>query len=437
MKDISLNWDMARQFIEEQELYRYREPLAQAHKQLHDKTGAGNEYLGWLDLPNVYDKEECMRIKQTANSIEEHSDALVVIGIGGSYLGARAVIEALQHSFYNLLDRKQRKFPQIFFVGQHISSTYVTELLEVLQDKDVTVNVISKSGTTTEPAIAFRIFENWMEQRYSREEMKRRIIVTTDEHKGALKQLAEERGYQTYVIPDDIGGRYSVLTAVGLLPIAVAGIDIEQLLEGAKRASEIYAIADINRNDAYMYAALRNILYDNGKRIEVLAYSEPGLQYIAEWWKQLFGESEGKQGKGIFPAAVGYTTDLHSLGQYIQDGQRNLFETVVALEKGRHDIFISKHGDNRDGLDYLAGKSMDYINHKALEGTIAAHRDGNVPCLQIMIPEPTAYCIGQLLYFFEKSCAVSGYLLQVNPFDQPGVEHYKANMFALLGKEGY
>ncbi|AOT72167.1 glucose-6-phosphate isomerase [Geosporobacter ferrireducens] len=422
--------------IREHELDYLQEPVAQMHRLLHEKTGAGRDYLGWVDYPICYDKEEFEEVIRAAEKIQKDSQVLIVIGIGGSYLGARAAIEMLTHSFYNLLPENQRQAPQIFFAGQNISSAYHRQLMELIQDKDVSLLVISKSGTTTEPAIAFRLLRAFMEEKYG-EESGKRIYAITDKSKGALRKLAEEKGYKTFVIPDDVGGRYSVLTPVGLLPIAAAGIDIRRIMEGARDAYEEYNNAHLMENPCYQYAALRSILYRKGKGIEVLAAYEPALRYFAEWWKQLFGESEGKDGKGIFPASVEFSTDLHSMGQFLQDGTRNLFETVLWVEQPKEEVCILKDPDNLDGLNFISGKTMDFVNQKAFEGTLLAHTDGQVPNLIIRIPEADAYNFGRLVYFFEKACGMSGYLLGVNPFDQPGVEEYKKNMFALLGKPGF
>lgn len=406
-----------------------------AAKKLETKSGAGNDFLGWLDLPINYDKNEFERIKKAAEKIKNDSEVLIVVGIGGSYLGARAVIEALSHSFYNSLPKTARKTPEIYFAGQNISGRYLKHLVEIIGDRDFSVNVISKSGTTTEPAIAFRVFKELLEKKYG-EAAKDRIYATTDMAKGALKKLSDEKGYEKFIIPDDVGGRFSVLTAVGLLPIAVAGIDIELLMSGAKDAREDYKV-DFLANDCYKYAAVRNILYRKGYRVELLANYDPRLHYVSEWWKQLYGESEGKDKKGIFPASVDLTTDLHSMGQYIQDGERHLLETIINIEDDNEDLIIKEEKEDLDGLNYLAGKNLAYVNSKAFEGTLLAHIDGGVPCMIINIPEMNAYNMGYLLYFFEKACAISGYILGVNPFDQPGVESYKKNMFALLGKKGY
>lgn len=435
MKKINLDYSKIFNFVSEEEINSLKGEVELAAKKLEAKTGEGNDFLGWLDLPENYDKDEFERIKKAAEKIKNDSEVLIVVGIGGSYLGARAVIESLTHSFYNVLSKENRKNPEIYFAGQNISGRYLKHLIEVIGDRDFSVNVISKSGTTTEPAIAFRVFKELLEKKYG-QKAKERIYATTDSARGALKKLADEKEYETFVIPDDVGGRFSVLTAVGLLPIAVAGIDIDGLMKGAKEAREDYKNG-FNSNDCYKYALIRNILYRKGYFVELLANYEPRLHYIAEWWKQLYGESEGKNQKGIFPAAVDLTTDLHSMGQYIQDGRRFLFETIINIEENPEDLKIKEEKEDLDGLNYLAGKTLAYINSKAFEGTLLAHIDGGVPCLTINIPEMNAYNLGYLIYFFEKACAVSGYILGVNPFDQPGVESYKKNMFALLGKKGF
>ncbi|MBH8598102.1 MULTISPECIES: glucose-6-phosphate isomerase [unclassified Thermoactinomyces] len=437
MNKIQFDYSSATVFMNEHELMQMQPAIRMAHDLLHNGTGAGSDFLGWVNLPFQYDKEEYARIKKAAAKIQSDSDALVVIGIGGSYLGARAAIEMLSHTFYNELPKDKRRTPQIYFAGNHISSTYLAHLLEHLEGKEVSVNVISKSGTTTEPAIAFRIIREYMEKRYGKEEARRRIYATTDKAKGALKKLADEEGYETFVIPDDVGGRYSVLTAVGLLPIAVAGIDIDEMMAGAQAGVEAYQTLDLEANPSYQYAAVRNILYRKGKTTEILVNYDPALQYFSEWWKQLFGESEGKDQKGIFPASVNFTTDLHSMGQYIQEGLRNIFETVVFVGKSRESLLLPKDESDLDGLNYLAGKDLDFVNSKAFEGTMLAHADGGVPNLAVKVEEISPYTFGALVYFFEKACGISGYLLGVNPFDQPGVEAYKKNMFALLGKPGF
>lgn len=435
MKKINLDYSKVFKFIDENELQSIKVEVEKAARVLEEKSGKGNDFLGWLDLPINYDKEEFTRIKKAAEKIKSDSEVLIVVGIGGSYLGARAVIEALSHSFYNSLSKSNRKTPEIYFAGQNISGRYLKHLIEIIGDRDFSVNVISKSGTTTEPAIAFRVFKELLEKKYG-EAAKERIYATTDKVKGALKKLADEKGYEKFVIADDIGGRFSVLTAVGLLPIAVAGINIDEIIEGAKKARENFK-ANFDANDCYKYAAIRNILYRKGYLVELLANYDPRVHYISEWWKQLYGESEGKDKKGIFPASVDLTTDLHSMGQYIQDGQRNLMETIINIENTNEDLVIKEEKEDLDGLNYLAGENLSYINSKAFEGTLLAHIDGGVPCMVINIPEMNPFNMGYLIYFFEKACAVSGYILDVNPFDQPGVESYKKNMFALLGKKGY
>ncbi len=435
MKKISLDYSKINKFISDNEIEKMKDEVMTSVKKIEEKTGEGSDFLGWLDLPQNYDKNEFLKIKESAKKIISDSEVMVVIGIGGSYLGARAVIECLTHSFYNYLSKNKRKTPEIYFAGQNISGKYLKDLIEIIGDRDFSVNVISKSGTTTEPAIAFRNFKDLLEKKYG-EKAKERIYATTDSSKGALKKLAIEKGYKSFIIPDDIGGRFSVLTAVGLLPIAVAGLDIDEFMRGAKEAREDYK-ENFEKNDCYKYAALRNLLYRKKFDIELLINYEPRLHYIAEWWKQLFGESEGKNGKGIFPAAVDFTTDLHSMGQYIQDGRRNLFETVINVENLGKEIIIEETTKDLDGLNYLAGKDLSFINKKAFEGTLLAHIDGGTPNIVINIPRLDEYNIGYLIYFFEKSCAISGYILGVNPFNQPGVESYKKNMFALLGKKGY
>lgn len=437
MKKISFSYNNALDFVQEHELAYLADEVKLAHEKLHKQTGAGSDFLGWVDLPSQYDRTEYQRVKEAAKRIQANSDVLLVIGIGGSYLGTRAAIDMLTHSFYNILPKDKRQTPQVFYVGHHISGTYIQELLEVIEGKDISINVISKSGTTTEPALAFRIFRSYLEEKYGEEEAAKRIYATTDRKRGALKSLADEKGYETFVIPDDIGGRYSVLTPVGLLPIAVAGIDTDAMLEGAQAAQQWYQTPDLANNAAYQYAALRNILYRKGKTTEIMVNYDPKLQYFAEWWKQLFGESEGKDQKGIFPASVNFSTDLHSLGQYIQEGLRNIFETVIVIEDPTKDIKIANDAEDLDGLNYLAGQDMDFVNKKAYQGTLLAHIDGGVPNLVLTIPELSAYYFGAMVYFFEKACAISGYMLGVNPFDQPGVEAYKVNMFALLGKAGF
>ncbi|HEY8462573.1 MAG TPA: glucose-6-phosphate isomerase, partial [Bacillota bacterium] len=424
-------------FISRQEMEFMEEQVKCAHDLLHSGKGPGSDFLGWLDLPVNYDRDEFRKIREAAAEIQATVDTLVVIGIGGSYLGARAAIELLNHSFYNQLTKSQRGYPEIFYLGQTISPTYTAELLEVLAEKNFAVNIISKSGTTTEPAIAFRLIKDLLIKKYGAEGARRRIYVTTDRTKGALKQLAQSEGYAQFVIPDDVGGRYSVLTPVGLLPMAVSGIDIQAMMDGAAEAREAYQIDRLADNPAYQYAAARNILYRKGKFVEILVNYEPGLHYFAEWWKQLYGESEGKDQKGIFPAACDFSTDLHSMGQYIQEGRRDLFETVLWVEKSRRNITIPTESDNIDGLNFLAGQTLEVVNRKAFEGTLLAHTDGGVPNLLVTIAELTPAVFGKLVYFFEKACGISGYLNAINPFNQPGVEAYKKNMFALLGKPGY
>lgn len=437
MTHVSFSYDNALDFFTESEFANLAPFVDQAHHMLHNKQGAGSDFLGWLDLPGNFDKEEYARIKKSAEKIRENSDILLVIGIGGSYLGARAALEMLNHSFQNLLLQEDRNAPQIIFVGHHLSSTYMVELFDLLKGKDFSINIISKSGTTTEPAIAFRIFKKYLIDKYGPEEAKQRIFATTDKKRGALKLSADKAGYETFIIPDDVGGRYSVLTAVGLLPIAVSGVSIDDIMNGAQQAMLDLSIPDLKNNPAYQYAAARNILYNKGKVTELLVNYEPSLQYFSDWWKQLFGESEGKNQKGIYPSSATFTTDLHSIGQYIQDGRRNLFETILHVKAPIKDLILEHDANNLDGLNYLAGKSIHEINEKAFQGTLLAHTDGNVPNLVISMPKIDAYTFGYLVYFFEKSCAVSGYLLGVNPFDQPGVEAYKQNMFALLGKQGF
>jgi len=426
-----------RDFIEVDALAHQKDVVKRWHRAIHDQTGAGSDFLGWVDLPRDYDQEEFIRIEEAAKKIALDSEVLLVIGIGGSYLGTRAAVEALTHYFYNLEEAGKRQGPQLLFVGHHVSSTYMKELLDFLEGKTFSINVISKSGTTTEPAVAFRIFKKLLVDQVGEIEAKGRIYATTDASKGALKTLADREGYATFVVPDDVGGRYSVLTAVGLLPIAACGIDIGQIMEGAKDASIRYGNPDLVENEAYQYAVIRNALYNKGKTIELLVNYEPSLMMFNEWWKQLFGESEGKEGKGIFPASASFSTDLHSMGQYIQEGRRDLFETTIQIGKPRYDLGIEEEAVDLDGLNYLAGQTVDVVNKKAFQGTIFAHVAGGVPNLVIEIPEMDAYGFGYLVYFFQKACAMSGYLLGVNPFDQPGVEAYKKNMFALLGKPGY
>ncbi len=434
---VTYDYSKASSFISEDEVTFMSKLVKDAKEQLVSKSGAGNDFLGWIDLPVDYDKEEFARILKAAEKIKSDSEVLLVIGIGGSYLGARAAIEFLRHSFYNTVSKEIRKTPEIYFVGNSISSTYINHLKQVIGDRDFSINMISKSGTTTEPAIAFRVFKKMMEDKYGKAEAAKRIYATTDKARGSLKNLATEEGYESFVVPDDVGGRFSVLTAVGLLPIAVSGADINKLMEGAQAGREQALNADFADNDALKYAAIRNILFRKGKGIEIMANYEPSVHFVSEWWKQLYGESEGKDQKGIFPASVDLTTDLHSMGQFIQDGARTLFETVINIETSREEIILGEEPVDLDGLNYLAGKSVDFVNKSAMNGTILAHTDGNVPNTVINIPEVNEYYLGQLFYFFEFACGVSGYLLGVNPFNQPGVESYKKNMFALLGKPGY
>ena len=431
---LKLNLNYVGKYADKEKFDSMRSEVSAAHKMLTEGTGLGSDFLGWLDLPVNYDKDEFRRIKESAEKIKKDSEVLVVLGIGGSYLGARAVIEFIKSNNYNLL---KKDTPDIYFGGNTISSSAVAELMQLIDGRDFSINVISKSGTTTEPAIAFRIFKEILEKKYGKEEAAKRICVTTDRQKGALKALADAEGYETFVVPDDVGGRYSVLTAVGLLPIAVAGIDIDALMQGAADAKEAYASDDLDNNDCYRYAAVRNMLYRDGKAIEMLAAYEPSMTLWCEWFKQLFGESEGKDGKGLFPASAIFSTDLHSLGQYIQQGERCLFETVLWVKEPKTDVEIGFEEANGDGLNFVAGKTVHYVNRKAFEGTVLAHTDGDVPNIILELDKQDEYNLGYMIYFFEKACGLSGYLLGVNPFDQPGVESYKKNMFALLGKPGY
>ena len=421
-------------FIRDDEYSAIQNNVNAAHELLASRKGPGNDFLGWINLPTDYDKEEFARIKEAAERIKKNTDVFIVIGIGGSYLGARAAIEFLKSDNYNAL---KKDTPDIYFTGNSISSTALAELVELCEGKDISINMISKSGTTTEPAIAFRVFRDIIEKKYGKEEAKKRIFCTTDKAKGTLKHLADEEGYETFVVPDDVGGRFSVLTAVGLLPIAVAGADIDALMAGARKGQEMYDCPDIEKNDCYKYAAIRNILYAKGKTMEISVSYEPCYTMMNEWWKQLYGESEGKDQRGLFPASVIFSTDLHSLGQYIQDGRRQMFETVVLFEKPKREVVIGNDPTDVDGLNFLEGKSMAYVNRKAFEGTVLAHNDGGVPNVVINCADFSEETLGQLIYFFEKACAISGYMLGVNPFNQPGVESYKKNMFALLGKPGY
>ena len=436
-KEVTFDYSKTAGFISAEEVKNMKAGVECAKEVLTSRTGAGNDFLGWIDLPVDYDKDEFARIKKTAAKIQSDSDVLLVIGIGGSYLGARAAIEFLTHSFYNVLDKGTRKTPQIFFVGNNISSKYIKDLQDVVRDKDFSINIISKSGTTTEPAIAFRVFKEMLIEKYGKEEANKRIYATTDKAKGALKNLANQEGYESFVVPDDVGGRFSVLTAVGLLPIAVSGADIDKLMEGAASGRKKALETPYEENPALLYATIRNILLRKGKHVEIVANYEPSLHYVSEWWKQLFGESEGKDQKGIFPAAVDLTTDLHSMGQFIQDGARIMFETVINVEESPEEVVLKEEEIDTDGMNYLAGKNVDFVNKSAMNGTILAHTDGQVPNLKVNVPEQNEFYLGELFYFFEFACGISGYLLGVNPFNQPGVESYKRNMFALLGKPGY
>ena len=437
MSKVTFDYSKTAKFIREEEVQSMSKIVDAAKQELVSREGLGNDFLGWIDLPVAYDKEEFARIKKAAEKIKNDSEVLLVIGIGGSYLGARAAIEFLRHGFYNNVSKEIRKTPEIYYVGNSISSSYIQGLVDVIGDRDFSVNMISKSGTTTEPAIAFRVFKETLEKKYGKKGAAERIYATTDRVKGALKKVADEEGYETFVVPDDVGGRFSVLTAVGLLPIAVSGADIDKLMEGAASGRELALNQPFASNDALQYAAVRNILHRKGKSVEILANYEPSLHYVSEWWKQLYGESEGKDQKGIFPASVDLTTDLHSMGQFIQDGARIMFETVLNVEKSSAELTIGEEAVDLDGLNYLAGKTVDFVNKSAMNGTILAHTDGNVPNLMVKIPEQNEFYLGQLFYFFEFACGVSGYVSGVNPFDQPGVESYKRNMFALLGKPGY
>ena len=434
---VTFDYSKATGFVQEHEMAYMSELVAQAKDKLVAKSGAGNDFLGWIDLPVDYDKEEFVRIQKAAEKIRKDSEVLLVIGIGGSYLGARAAIEFLGHSFANVVSKEIRKSPEIYYVGNSISSKYIADLKQVLEGKDFSINIISKSGTTTEPAIAFRVFKEMLTEKYGKEEAAKRIYATTDKARGALKNLADEEGYEEFVVPDNVGGRFSVLTAVGLLPIAVSGADIDRLMEGAASGRKKALETPYESNSALLYAAVRNILLRKGKTVEIVANYEPSLHYVSEWWKQLFGESEGKDNRGLFPAAVDLTTDLHSMGQFIQDGARIMFETVINVEESPAEILLNKEDVDTDGMNYLAGKSVDFVNKSAMNGTILAHTDGSVPNLMVKIPEQNEFYLGELFYFFEFACGVSGYILGINPFNQPGVESYKKNMFALLGKPGY
>ncbi len=437
MSKLLFDYSKALEFVSQEEIDNFESTVNLAKETLINKKGAGADFLGWLDLPVNYDKEEFERIKKAAKKIQSDSEVLVVIGIGGSYLGAKACIEALSHSFYALLDKTKRPYPHIVFCGNSISEKYLHDLEEALEGKDFSINIISKSGTTTEPAVAFRVLKKALIKKYGKDEAKKRIYATTDRAKGALKKLTDEEGYESFVVPDDVGGRFSVLTAVGLLPIAVAGIDIDKLMSGAAAARKSALEKPYKENPALLYAAMRNIIHRKGKAIEILANYEPSLHYISEWWKQLYGESEGKDNKGIYPASVDLTTDLHSMGQFIQEGSRILYETVISIEKPLVNMLLEEEEKDTDGMNYLAGKSIDFVNKSAMNGTILAHTDGGVPNLSIVLPKLNEEYLGELFYFFEFACGVSGYILAVNPFNQPGVESYKKNMFALLGKPGF
>lgn len=436
-KEVTFDYSKAAGFVSAEEMANFKTTVMTAKETLINKTGAGNDFLGWIDLPVDYDKDEFARIKKAAAKIQSDSDVLLVVGIGGSYLGARAAIEFLSHSFYNVLPKGVRKTPEIYFVGNSISSKYIRDLQQVLEGKDFSINIISKSGTTTEPAIAFRVFKEMLVNKYGKEEASKRIYATTDKARGALKNLADQEGYEEFVVPDDVGGRYSVLTAVGLLPIAVSGADIDKLMEGAASGRKKALEQPYETNAALQYAAVRNILLRKGKQVEITANYEPSLHYVSEWWKQLYGESEGKDHRGILPASVDLTTDLHSMGQFIQDGARIMFETVINVEESPAEILLQKEEIDTDGMNYLAGKSVDFVNKSAMNGTILAHTDGDVPNLMVTVPEQNEFYLGELFYFYEFACGVSGYILGINPFNQPGVESYKRNMFALLGKPGY
>ncbi len=430
---VTLNTNYLGSFITEEDMAGIKPQVETAARMLHDRNGLGNDFLGWLNLPTDYDKEEFARIKAAAKKIQGNSDVLIVIGIGGSYLGARAAIEFLKSPFYNNM---KKNTPDIYYVGNNINPTYLNEVISICEGRDISVNVISKSGTTTEPALAFRVFKKLVEDKYGKEEAKNHIFATTDKAKGTLKELSDTEGYETFVVPDDVGGRFSVLTAVGLLPIAVAGCDIDKLMEGAAKAQADYT-ADFDNNDCYKYAAIRNIFYRKGKSAEMLVAYDPAFAMMNEWYKQLFGESEGKDNKGLLPTSVIFSTDLHSMGQYIQQGSRLMFETVIDIKSPKQDFFLEKDEANLDGLNFLCGQNMSVVNRKAQEGTILAHTEGGVPQVLLELKDCTEFSLGYLIYFFEKACAVSGYVLGVNPFNQPGVESYKKNMFALLGKPGY
>ena len=437
MGHISFDYSKALGFFNQEEIDQLQSTVTAVDKDLREGLGAGADFTGWINLPRDYDKEEFARIKEAAKKIQEDSEVLVVIGIGGSYLGARAAIDFLNHAFYNYLPAEQRKTPQVLFAGNSISSTYLQGLIDLIGDRDFSVNVISKSGTTTEPAIAFRIFKELLEEKYGKEGARERIFATTDKARGALKSLADDEGYETFVVPDDIGGRFTVLTAVGLLPIAVSGIDIDKMMAGAKLAQDELSSPDLSTNIAYQYAVMRNVLQQKGKLIEILVSYEPSMVYFNEWWKQLYGESEGKDGKALYPSSVCFSTDLHSMGQYVQEGRRILIETILKVKSPNKDIELKEAENNLDGLNYLAGKTMDFVNTKAFEGTLLAHTDGGVPNFVVELPDMSEFTFGYLVYFFEKAVGISGYMQGLNPFDQPGVEAYKKNMFALLGKPGF
>ena len=437
MSILSINIDKIYGTVSAADVAALKGEMEQGNRMLQDGSGKGSDFLGWVNLPESITSEELKTIRKCADNLVSLADVILVIGIGGSYLGARAAIEFLSHSFYNVLPKGKRKTPEIYFVGNSISSKYIHDLQDVLEGKDFSINIISKSGTTTEPAIAFRVFKEMLIGKYGKEEANKRIYATTDKAKGALKNLANEEGYESFVVPDDVGGRFSVLTAVGLLPIAVSGADIDALMTGAADARKVALETEYEKNPALLYAAVRNILLRKGKQVEIVANYEPSLHYVSEWWKQLFGESEGKDQRGIFPAAVDLTTDLHSMGQFIQDGARIMFETVINVEESPEEIVLKKEDVDTDGMNYLAGKTVDFVNKSAMNGTILAHTDGNVPNLMVKVPEQNEFYLGELFYFFEFACGVSGYILGINPFNQPGVESYKKNMFALLGKPGY
>ncbi len=435
MKKIELDAGYLKSTISKEDLAALEDQVQKAHYDLHNETGKGNDFVGWVNQPRDFDQEELEKVEKTAKKIRENTDIFVVAGIGGSYLGAKAGIEMLTPFFYNDSKEIRGKAPKVYFAGHHLSGRYLEELLKVLDEGEVSINIISKSGTTTEPAVAFRVLKDYMENRYGKKEAAKRIVATTDREKGALKELADKEGYETFIVPDDIGGRYSVLSPVGMLPMAVAGINVEEIVKGAKDAYSQLLEPELKKNPCYEYSAYRNILYRKGKKIEILGNFDPRLTFFGEWFKQLFGESEGKEGKGIFPATLNFTTDLHSMGQYIQEGERTIFETVLKVGDEESEISIEKDHKNLDGLNYLVGKTFGEINEKALQGTLEAHHDGGIPAMILTLPKIDAYYFGYMVYFFMKACGISGYLLGVNPFDQPGVEAYKKNMFRLLGKE--